>query len=84
LMIVRISTRQLACTLLLSAGSFLFGFALSRYVIDLSLREADAVILQSADQVERREQTLMQEFGAEYELLDHKLNGIKKRKESDH
>ncbi|MGI9070438.1 MAG: hypothetical protein ACR2JB_03685 [Bryobacteraceae bacterium] len=82
-MIVRISTWQLACTLLLSVSSFLFGFALSRYIIDLSLREADAVILRSAHQLERYEQTLMKHFGAEYGLLDRKLNGMKRPKERD-
>jgi len=75
-MTVPINLRQLGGAFILSISSFLFGFASSRYVIDLSLRQADAVLLRSAQEFERQQAILMGQFGVDYQVLERKMNAI--------
>ncbi|MGI9072257.1 MAG: hypothetical protein ACR2JB_13310 [Bryobacteraceae bacterium] len=77
---VRINARHLGGAFILSVSSFLFGFASSRFVIDLSLRQADAVLLRSADEFERQQTILMRQFDADYQVLEGKLNAIRPRR----
>ena len=75
-MILRITARQIGTALILGASGFLFGFAYSRFVIDLSLRQADAVLLRSAQEFERQQTTLMQQFRTDDEMLQRKVSAI--------
>ena len=75
-MILRISVHQLVGALILSAVSFLLGFVFSRFLMDLSLREAEELLTRSTRDFERQQVTIMRQFGIEYELLQHKVEAI--------
>ena len=75
-MILRISVHQLVGALILSAFSFLLGFTFSRFLVDLSLREAEELLTRSTRDFERQQVTIMRQFGIEYELLQHKVEAI--------
>jgi len=78
---VRISVRQLVGALLLSGFSIAFGFIFSKFIIDVPIREADAVLLRCAQDFEREQTTMTRQFGADYELLQLKVNAIRAGKE---
>ena len=82
-MILRISVWQLVGALVLSALSFLVGFAFSRFLVDLSLREAEALLLRSTRDFERQQATIMRQFGVDYELLQRKVDAIVPVREKD-
>jgi hypothetical protein len=79
-MIVRITPRQIVGTLVISAFSFLLGFTASRYLIDVTLREASKVLLRSAKEYEQQEHAVMRQFAAEYNALERQLAAIRARK----
>lgn len=81
---MRITGTQFVGALALSAFSFLFGFAASRYLIDLTLRQAEAVLLKSAQEYDREQVILMQQFRADYQALESKLNAIPSGKGKAH
>jgi hypothetical protein len=75
-MILRISVHQLIGALILSAFSFLLGFTFSRFLVDLSLREAEALLLRSTRDFERQQATMVRQFGLNYEFLQAKIGAI--------
>ncbi len=79
-MTVRITLRQTIGTLVMSAFSFLLGFTASRYLIDLTLRQAGNVLLRSAQEYEQQQVILVQQFAAGYNTLERKLGAIQPRK----
>ena len=80
-MILRIGLPPLLFTLVVSGGSFLLGFALSRCVIDRELRSADAAVLQSAHNLDDLETVMAQQFRTDYQLLEVKVKELQTRKE---
>jgi hypothetical protein len=80
-MILRIGAPSLLFTLVVSGGSFLLGFALSRYVIDRELREADAAVFQSARDLDDIETVMAHQFRTDYQLLEVKVKELQTRKE---
>jgi len=73
---MRITLRQIIGTLVMSAFSFLLGFTASRYLIDLTLRQAGNVLLRSAQEYAQQQQIVMRQFGADYKVLERKLTAI--------
>jgi hypothetical protein len=67
--------------LLLSGTAFLLGFALSRYVIDRELRQADAAVLESAYELDRLETVMAQQFRTDYQLLEIKVKAMQPKTE---
>ena len=53
--------------------SFFLGFATSRYLIDGTLREASALLLQSAQEYEKEQTTLMRQFQIDYRAVELKV-----------
>ena len=82
-MTLRISVWQLRGALVLSAFSFLLGFAFSRFLMDVSLREAETLLLKSTRDFERQQAIMMRQFSAAYELLQHKVDAIAPVREKD-
>ena len=80
-MLLRIGLPSLFFTLLVSGGSFLLGFALSRYVIDRELRETDAAVFQSTRDLDDLETVMAQQFRTDYQLLEVKVKELQTRKE---
>lgn len=74
---LRISQRQLMGALLLCGSSFVFGFVVSRFMIDVSLRQADAVLLRCTQDLERQQRTMISQFGADYEVLQLEVSAVK-------
>jgi hypothetical protein len=75
-MILRISVRQLVGALILSAFSFLLGFTFSKFLVDLSLREAEELLTRSTRDFDRQQVAIMRQFGIDYELLQRKVDAI--------
>jgi len=80
-MLLRIGVPPLFFTLIVSGGSFLLGFALSRYVIDREFRTVDAAVLQSARDLDDLETVMAQQFRTDYQLLEVKVKAIHTKKE---
>lgn len=80
-MVLRTGAPPLILTLVVSGGSFLLGFALSRYVIDRELRRVDAAVLQSARDLDDLETVMAQQFRTDYQLLEVKVKAIQTKKE---
>jgi len=53
--------------------SFFLGFGTSRYLIDRTLREASALLQQSAQEYQREQTTLMRQFQIDYRAVELKL-----------
>ena len=81
MMVIRISVPPVIPALLLSGSAFLLGFALSRYVIDRDLRQADAAILESAYELDRLETVMAQQFRSDYQLLEVRVKAMQPKKE---
>ncbi|MBV8832594.1 MAG: hypothetical protein JO108_25615, partial [Acidobacteriaceae bacterium] len=54
----------------------LLGFTFSRFLVDLSLREAEELLTGSTRDFERQQVTIMRQFGIDYELLQRKVDAI--------
>jgi hypothetical protein len=80
-MVIRISAPPVLPALLLSGSAFLLGVALSRYVIDRDLRQADAAVLESAYDVDRLETVMAQQFRSDYQLLEVRLKAMQPKTE---
>jgi uncharacterized membrane protein len=80
-MVIRISVPPVIPALLLSGTAFLLGFALSRYVIDRELRQADAAVLESAYELDRLETVMAQQFRSDYQLLEVKVKAMQPKTE---
>ena len=78
---MRINLPSIIPVLLFSGTAFLLGFALSRYVIDRELREADTALLESARDLEDLETVMAQQFRTDYQLLEVKVKAIEGKKE---
>jgi hypothetical protein len=78
-MIVRITLRQIIGALVISAFSFCLGFTASRYLIDVTLRQAGKVLLRSAKEYEQQQQVVMRQFATDYNALERKLVAIRPR-----
>ena len=76
-MTVRIHTWQLLAALVLSALSFISGFAVSRYVIDLELQQAHTAVLRSAEDLNRYENTMAQQFAIAYQAVERRMNAVR-------
>ena len=59
--------------------SFFLGFAASRYLIDRTLREASALLLQSTQEYEQEQTTLMRQFQIDYRAVELKVALIQPR-----
>jgi hypothetical protein len=79
--VMRLNVLSVVPALLLSGSAFLLGFALSRYVIDRELRQADAAVLESAYELDRLETVMAQQFRTDYQLLEVKVKAIQPKKE---
>jgi hypothetical protein len=80
-MVIRISVPPAIPALLLSGTAFLLGFALSRYVIDRDLRQADAAVLESARDLEELETVMAKQFRSDYQLLEIKVKAMQPKTE---
>jgi hypothetical protein len=80
-MVIRISVPPVIPALLLSGSAFLLGFALSRYVIDRDLRQADAAVLESAYELDRLEAVMVQQFRSDYQLLEVRVKAMQPKRE---
>lgn len=78
--VLRITLPPFVPALLLSSSAFLSGFALSRYVIDRELREADAAVLESAYELDQLETVMAQQFETD-QLLEVKVKAIQPKRE---
>lgn len=78
---MRINLPSVIPVLLFSGTAFVLGFALSRYVIERELREADAAVLQSARNLGDLETVMTQQFRTDYQLLEVKVKAIEGKKE---
>lgn len=78
---MRIPVRQFGGALLLSSVNFGFGFVSSRFILDASMRHAQAELLRCTQDFEREQITMARQFEADYELLELKLNAIRPREE---
>jgi len=77
---MRITLRRLISTLVINTFSFLLGFTVSRYLIDLTLRQASNALLRCAQEYEQKQQIVMRQFGADYDVVERKLTAIRPRK----
>jgi hypothetical protein len=75
-MILRISVHQLVGALILSVFSFLLGFTFSKFLVDLSLREAEELLTRSTRDFDRQQVAIMRQFAINYELLQRKVDAI--------
>lgn len=57
----------------MTSSSFLLRFGTSRYLIDRTLREADALLLQSAREYDREQTALVRQFRIDYKAAEIKL-----------
>jgi hypothetical protein len=81
MMALRITAPPVIPALLLSGTAFLLDFALSRYVIDRELRQADAAVLESAYELDRLETVMAQQFRSDYQLLEIKVKAMQPKTE---
>jgi hypothetical protein len=80
-MAIHISVPPVIPALLLSGSAFLLGFALSRYLIDRDLRQADAAVLESAYELDRLETVMAQQFRSDYQLLEVRVKAMQPKRE---
>jgi hypothetical protein len=81
MMVLRITAPPVIPALLLSGTAFLLGFALSRYVIDRELRQADAAVLESAYELDRLETVMAEQFRSDYQLLEINVKAMQPKTE---
>lgn len=80
-MVLRVSVAPVIPALLLSGSAFLLGLALSRYMIDRELRQADAAVLESSYELDRLETVMAQQFRSDYQLLEIKVRAMQLKTE---